>query len=101
MAYNRISKEFIDPSIIAQLNDAMDRIEVLETFISDLGNFVNESGVDKFLFNRTAELSTSWDADNLLRIGTSRLWVDSDDNLRIKNGVPDSDKDGIVVGRQF
>ncbi|WP_334028922.1 phage tail fiber protein [Burkholderia orbicola] len=35
-----------------------------------------------------------------LQLGNYRLWVDSSGSLRIKNGTPVSDTDGVVVGTQ-
>jgi hypothetical protein len=58
--------------------------------------------------NATGRLSTNaefrleggeWD-DGPLILGVYRLWVDGSGNLRIKNGVPSSDTDGVVVGTQ-
>ena len=40
-----------------------------------------------------------WNGGKLI-LGYYRLWVDSSGNLRIKNGEPDSDTDGIIVGSQ-
>lgn len=35
-----------------------------------------------------------------LRLGDNHLWVDATGDLRIKNGAPTSDTDGVVVGTQ-
>ena len=35
-----------------------------------------------------------------LSLGGYHLWVDSTGKLRINNGVPTSDTDGVVVGSQ-
>ena len=43
--------------------------------------------------------SAAWNG-NHIRIGTYRLWVTSAGILRIKNGAPTSDTDGVVVGAQ-
>ena len=44
--------------------------------------------------------SSAWDGGSLLQMGNHRLWVDRSGNLRIKNGVPNSDADGTIVGLQ-
>ena len=44
--------------------------------------------------------SSNWDGGSLLQMGNHRLWVDRSGNLRIKNGVPNSDADGTIVGLQ-
>ena len=41
----------------------------------------------------------TWNGGNL-RLGDYRLWVDATGDLRIKNGDPASDTDGVVVGTQ-
>ena len=43
--------------------------------------------------------NSSWDG-NCLILGTYYLWVDASGNLRIKNGKPTSDTDGVTVGSQ-
>lgn len=43
--------------------------------------------------------TVGWNA-NKIRLGTYRLWVDSNGKLRIKNGAPTSDTDGTIVGVQ-
>ena len=58
--------------------------------------------------NATGRLSTNaefrleggeWN-DGPLILGVYRLWVDASGNLRIRNGAPTSDTDGVVVGTQ-
>lgn len=41
----------------------------------------------------------AWDGSHLL-LGSNHIWVDSWGVLRIKNGTPTSDTDGVVVGSQ-
>lgn len=41
-----------------------------------------------------------WNSPGLARLGPYRLWVDGSGRLRIKNGAPTSDGDGVVVGTQ-
>jgi hypothetical protein len=40
-----------------------------------------------------------WDTGNM-QFGVYRLWVDASGKLRIKNGEPTSDTDGVIVGTQ-
>lgn len=44
-------------------------------------------------------VGSAWDGSHLI-MGAYHLWVDATGDLRIKNGVPTSDTDGIVVGAQ-
>ena len=44
-------------------------------------------------------LSGGWNTSHI-QMGTYHLWIDSSGRLRIKNGVPASDTDGVVVGQQ-
>lgn len=43
----------------------------------------------------------TYNAANLLTLGTYRIWPDSSGRLRIKNGVPTSDTDGTIIGTQM
>ena len=44
--------------------------------------------------------ASNWDFGGKLQLGGYYLWVDSVGRLRIKNGAPSSDTDGVVVGTQ-
>jgi hypothetical protein len=76
--------------------------------ISDFTSFsiVSTSGVQHFEALATAAdqkpfvSGSAWNSGNLFQLGTYRLWVDSSNRLRIKNGIPSSDTDGTVVGTQ-
>ena len=39
-----------------------------------------------------------WRSRNLARLGDYRLWIDGSGRLRLKNGKPQSDTDGVLVG---
>lgn len=59
-------------------------------------------GYAPFTGNTTRRLS---DIDGVwngtpLRLGAYYLWVDSTGDLRINEGVPESDTDGAIVGTQ-
>lgn len=43
--------------------------------------------------------SSAWNGAHL-RLGAYHLWVDGQDRLRVKEGAPASDADGVVVGTQ-
>ena len=51
-------------------------------------------------FNKDCIFNNKWNGDGLLRLGNYRIWVDNLGNLRIKNGVPQSETDGTIVGTQ-
>lgn len=53
------------------------------------GNFVIGNGSN----------NSTWNAAHLV-MGAFHLWVDGSNRLRIKNGAPASDTDGLVVGTQ-
>jgi hypothetical protein len=44
--------------------------------------------------------AANWDFPGQLKLGAYHLWVDVTGDLRIKNGAPTSDTDGVVVGNQ-
>lgn len=41
----------------------------------------------------------AWDSGPM-RLGAYRLWIDISGRLRVKNGAPNSDTDGTIVGTQ-
>lgn len=54
-------------------------------------------------FAKPLQVSQAWDSAETgagFRLGGHRLWVDASGRLRIKNGAPTSDTDGVVVGSQ-
>jgi hypothetical protein len=56
------------------------------------------AGTTDFGFSKL-KISAFWPAPGL-DMGGYILWVDSSGRLRIKNGAPTSDTDGVVVGTQ-
>ncbi|MEQ8396053.1 glycosyl hydrolase family 28-related protein [Thalassobaculum sp.] len=64
------------------------------------GTVRNEGGVTIADAGRAAagRFPSNWDAPDLARLGSYRLWVDNDGSLRIKKGKPTSDRDGNPVG---
>lgn len=61
---------------------------------------INESGEQVTLVNQNLQLlNAAWNGPRLL-LGNQQLWVDGTGDLRIKNGAPISDTDGVVVGTQ-
>jgi len=43
-------------------------------------------------------LPAHWQSPNLMRLGDHRIWVDRQGRLRIKQGDPNADEDGSLVG---
>ncbi len=59
----------------------------------DTANRIRMAAGDTFMVDGT------WDG-GMINLGANRLWVDANGRLRIKNGVPASDLDGVIVGTQ-
>jgi hypothetical protein len=43
---------------------------------------------------------STWESGHLVFGGLHHIWVDANNKLRIKSGVPASDSDGGIVGTQ-
>ena len=66
---------------------------LLEAAVLRRGNLVGPSSYD------VLAPSSAWNGSHL-KVGEHAIWVDSAGRLRVKKGIPVSDSDGSVVGRQ-
>jgi len=61
---------------------------------------INNENLDyKAVGTSKVDVGKAWDGAHL-RMGVYHLWLDSSIRLRVKNGAPASDTDGIIIGTQ-
>ncbi|MDF2663471.1 MAG: hypothetical protein K0Q94_6262 [Paenibacillus sp.] len=85
--------------IMLQISSGVSRLRLGNGTVSDVE--LRRGGTDllELAAGDSFKVDGAWNA-GMLKLGAYCLWVDSEGRLRIKNGAPASELDGIAVGAQ-
>jgi len=85
---------------LRNMNGSTPFIDFSQTKTSDYDTRLIQTDSGLNILGKGLIVGSKWNEKNILKIGLYSIWIDFEGRLRIKNGKPLNDKDGMIVGQQ-